>query len=83
MSLWPLIATLIKGYSFPKSLALESFVNTSLTSAFFFADKDTTLLLFCGFLRTFSTSAGGFAGYKQQFSYIWSLLSQRKHAPAS
>jgi hypothetical protein len=65
-----LIATLIKGYSFSESLALELFINTFLTSAFFFINKDVTLLLFYGFLRTSSTSAGGFAGCKQQFSYI-------------
>jgi hypothetical protein len=75
--------TLIKGYSFPESLALELFVNTFLTSAFFFADKNVTLLLFCGLLQTFLTFAGGLVGYKRQFSYIWSLLLQRKHAPAS
>jgi hypothetical protein len=62
-----LITTLIKGYSFPESLALELSIKTFLTSAFFFADKDTTLLLFYGFLQTSLTSAEGFTGYKQQF----------------
>jgi hypothetical protein len=61
---------LIKGYFFLKSLALELFVNIFLTFAFFFTDKDATLLLFCGLLQTFLTFAGGFAGYKRQFSYI-------------
>jgi hypothetical protein len=74
--------TLIKGYSFSESLALKLSVNTFLTSAFFFADKDATLLLFCGLLQTSSTFAGGFIGCKRQFSCIWSLLLQRKHAPA-
>jgi hypothetical protein len=60
-----LIATLIKGYSFPKSLALKLFVNTFLTFAFFFADKDATLLLFCGLLQTSLTFAGAFAGRKR------------------
>jgi hypothetical protein len=75
--------TLIKGYSFSKSLALELFVKTFLTSAFFFINKNVTLLLFYSLLQTFLTFLKGFTGYKQQFSYIWFLLSQRKHAPAS
>jgi hypothetical protein len=82
MSLWPPIATLIRGYSFPESSS-ESSVNTSLTSAFFFADVDATLLFFYGPLRTSSTSAGGLAGRNWQFSCLWSRLPQRKQAPAS
>jgi hypothetical protein len=62
--------TLIKGYFFSKSLALKLFIKTFLTFAFFFTNKNTILLLFCGFLQTFLTFAKGFIGYKQQFSYI-------------
>jgi hypothetical protein len=62
--------TLIKSYSFSKSLALKLFISTSLTFAFFFADKNTTLLFLYSLLQTFLTFVGGFAGYKQQFFYI-------------
>ena len=82
MSLRPLIATLIRGYSFPESLPSES-VDTSSISTLFFADEAATLLFLSGPLRTSSTSAGGFAGRNPQLSCLWLRLPQRRHAPVS
>jgi hypothetical protein len=61
--------TLIKSYSFSKSLALKLFINTFLMFAFFYRQR-RDLTSFYDLLQTFLTFTGGFVGYKQQFSYI-------------